>query len=824
MDGREGEPGREMALPGQEADKVFKALPADLGAEKREFTEALRAQFRACGLSLRAFGARYHHDHTTVWRYLNALHIPDRDFVEDVLAAVDAHLGAPVTAEVQSHLYALHLAALKATSRNRYDNRVLSDRLVAETLQVQAARRQEQALTEELAQSRARDQQLRLRLRELEAARDEDQIRHGAELAGYQAENSQLRDELHRLRDRITTLQLLLGQARERRVQAEARCEQLEQSLAAIEQERSEELRLAEERRRQEEEGTLRSALADLQRQLAERDAEIAAGAGRGGARVRGARGAGERRGAEILPVRGWLLDIWAAACAHTMRSGKWTWGDAAGSNSVTDACQLLCFLDPATALPELRLEVPGNVTLEAGVALARFGGAAQTPRVLISALEEYLDRYTRPDGSGDFSGGSSLIPLDQEQRLPKELLEQDVGPSFAVSVRLCLAAMGFLDEYLNFLPQRSALVPWAARVREALSVRLTGALVGLLRGFTLNPMTLGSYEGRGLMRLLNQDGLPEHQVLAMFTERMTTVRGRLGEARLGVERAAELDDPQLLFEIGWTWGIASDAPTVELVAFGEQIGEQSAGLAVSRPVLYCTTQATEAIENLFSERAMALGVLNPDQERLASALRTRRDLTQKYWSRLARCGESWPLEDIPWNTVDGEESDYFSLLVCALVIQEFQQRNVDQYDMRRLEPLMSELADRARIIHRPQGSDLAVSMHAPGMLILMDTDVPVQTRFGWRAADFAPVLLKCAARLAMIADDPAVRDKLVDLATGIWNHLQDRLITAEFGLCIWDNPSRVFPSLSPTDGAVSWPLTSQIVDALVTAGTPPTW
>lgn len=118
---------------------------------------------------------------------------------------------------------------------------------------------------------------MRLRSRELEAARDEDQIRHGAELAGYQTENSQLRDELHRLRNRINALQVLLGQAQERRIQAEARCEQLEQSLAAIEQDaeqgRMEELRLAEERelRRQEEESMLRVALADLQRQLAER-------------------------------------------------------------------------------------------------------------------------------------------------------------------------------------------------------------------------------------------------------------------------------------------------------------------------------------------------------------------------------------------------------------------------------------------------------------------------------------------------------------------------------------------------------------------------
>ena len=830
MGGRDGAWGREVALPGQGADEYFKALPADLGPEKREFTEALRAQFRACGLSLRAFGARYHHDHTTVWRYLNALHIPDRDFVEDVLAAVDAWVGAPVTAEVQGHLYALHLAALKATSRNRYDNRVLSDRLVAETLQVQAARRQEQALIEELAQSRARDQQLRMRLRELEAARDEDQIRHGAELVGYHVENERLRDELHRLRERISTLQLLLGQAQARRVQAEARCDHLEQSLAAIEQDvergRREELRLAEERenRRREEERTLRAALAELERRSAAQEAEIAAQRRRFEARE--AAEGGERQAIESMQVRPLLLEIWAAACAHTMRDGDWTWGDAVGSNSVSDAHQLLCFLTPATAVPELQLEDVSAMAPDVGAALAGFGGDAQIPRALIGALESYLERYTRPDGSSDFSGGSSLIPLDAARIPPDDLLDLDVVPSLTVSVRLCLAALGFLEEYVSFLPERSAGQSRAVKLRAALSQRLTDAMVGLLRGFTLNVIAPESDEGRRVMSLLNPDGLPQRQIMAMFADRMRAVRGRLGEARLGTAKAVEIEDPAMLFEIGWTWGIACDAPKIELDARDEQPRNQQAGSAESLPYLYFTMQATEAVEQLFSERAMALQVLSLVQERLANALRARRELTQMYWSRLARLGEPWPLEDIPWRTADGAESDYFSLQMCALLIQDVQQRNANQGDLRRLEPLLRRLADRARVTRRPLPDDPATALHIDGLLLALDTggSLTSSAPFAWRANDFAPVLFKRTAQLAELTGDPIVRDKLLVLVAEIWSHLQNRQIMADYGKGIWDNPHGVFHSPQSTDGTVSWPLTSQIIDALVTAGSPPTW
>lgn len=518
----------------------------------------------------------------------------------------------------------------------------------------------------------------------------------------------------------------------------------------------------------------------------------------------------------EIIQPRRRLLDIWAAAASQTMQNGKWVWGDANGSNSVIDAQQLLCFLLPATQMAALRLEDTANIAPDASAALAPFGGNAQTVRVLVAALEEFVEHYTRADGSCDFSGGSSFIALDPDLDAPLEGA-YDIVASYTASISLCLSALGFLEEYLDFLPQRSTLRPRVTKLRSDLSLRLTSALVGLLRGFTLSSMTHNSPEGRRLVRLLNQDHKPLRQVLTAFAERMKSVRGRLGEARLGVEKASELDDPNLLFEIGWTWGIASDAPAVELRSSAEEIGRQATGVALSLPFLYFTMQATESIELLFSERTRVLGILNEEQERLAAALSIRRDLTQMYYSRLARFGDSWPLEDLPWRTLGGGESDYYSLLVCAVLIQDLRQRNANEEDLRRLEPLMSDMANRARITRRPLHDDPMTALHSPGLMIELETSEPLPRPMGWQVNDFAPVLFKRTAQLAQLTSDPAIRDRLLLLTTKIWNHLQNRQITSESGHGMWDNPYRTFYALAQSDGVLSWTMTSQIVDALVT-------
>jgi hypothetical protein len=521
----------------------------------------------------------------------------------------------------------------------------------------------------------------------------------------------------------------------------------------------------------------------------------------------------------ENIQPRRRLLEAWTVAAEHTMRGGKWTWGDASGSSSITDAQQLLCFFLPATRVPNLRLEDVNNISPDASAALAKFGGNTQTPRMLIGALEDFVARYTRADGRSDFSAGSSLIAKSPDETLPESQRQIDVVPSYTASIMLCLTSMGFLDEYVDFLPQRSALHPRVARLRAALSLRLTAAVVGLLRGFTLNSMAPESDEGRRLLRLINQDRLPQRQVLAQFNEQMKTVRGRLGEARLGVEKAGgELEDSELPFEIGWTWGIASDAPTIPLRTTTEDIGEQATGVAASAPFLYFTMQATEAIEELLSERTRVLGLLNEEQERLAAALSIRRDLTQLYWSRLARFGDSWPLEDLPWRTVDGEESDYFSLLVCAVLIQDLRRRNASEDDLRRLEPLMTDLANRARITRRPLRHDQMAELHSPGLLIELETTEPIEVVMAWRVTDFAPLLFKRTCQLALLTGDPQIRDQLLLLASRTWIHLQQRQISIEDGRGMWDNPRRVFYTMEKSDGAVSWQMTTSIVDALVTA------
>jgi hypothetical protein len=528
----------------------------------------------------------------------------------------------------------------------------------------------------------------------------------------------------------------------------------------------------------------------------------------------------------ENIQPRRRLMEIWAAAAAYSMRSGKWTWGDSLGSSSITDADQLLTFLLPATVLPDLRLEDINNVAPDATAALVKFGGNTQTPRVLIGALEEFVAKYTRADGTCDFSGGNSYIAVETGHELTDEQRDVDCVPSFVSSISLCLAALGFLAEYLDFLPQRSALQPRVVKLREALSLRLTSALVGLLRGFTLNPMSQESDEGRELLRLLNQDKKPQRQVLAMFNERMETVRGRLGEARLGVAKASELEDPELLFEIGWTWGIAADAPPIEDVgSVKEVVGEQRTGVAVSLPFLYFTMLATEAIEQLFLERTRVLGLLNEDQERLAAALSIRRDLTQMYWSKLARFGESWPLEDMPWRTVDGEETDYYTLLVCSVLIQDLQRRNANENDLRRLEPLMRDLASRSRITWRPLRADQMTSLHSPGLLIELELDQGLEAdqeqpvTAGWPVRDFAPVLFKRSAQLAVLTNDPDTRDRLLALGSQTWTHLQRRQLGPGPGEGLWDAPAGVFSHLDESSAAMSWTMTGRTVDALVTAG-----
>src|SRR5439155_11833866 len=126
----------------------------------------------------------------------------------------------------------------------------------------------------------------------------------------------------------------------------------------------------------------------------------------------------------------------------------------------------------------------------------------------------------------------------------------------------------------------------------------------------------------------------------------MQSVRASLRDAVVGIDQDQLNIGENLLFECGWSWGVVRDAPTVDTT---EPVGKQPEGVAVAEPYLHFTVIALDGIVDLFSDRTRVLGLLNPEQQRLAQALQLRWDISVNYWSQIARFGSGrWPLEDIP--------------------------------------------------------------------------------------------------------------------------------------------------------------------------------
>ena len=100
-------------------------------------------------------------------------------------------------------------------------------------------------------------------------------------------------------------------------------------------------------------------------------------------------------------------------------------------------------------------------------------------------------------------------------------------------------------------------------------------------------------------------------------------------------------------------------------------IGKQPTGVAEARPYLYFTVAALDGIQDLFSEQTRLRGLLDVEQQRLSRALQLRWDVTRQFWAKIATFGggDRWPIEDLPWTTTDGSESDYYSLLLTSIVI-----------------------------------------------------------------------------------------------------------------------------------------------------------
>ncbi len=387
-------------------------------------------------------------------------------------------------------------------------------------------------------------------------------------------------------------------------------------------------------------------------------------------------------------------MSVWKAISRWCGSGQEFAWGDRSGRNSISDAELLLCLLLPPTKLPGIRFDRPDETKPDVCAALAPFGSAVEIPQRVVRLIGEYLQDYTDPEtGLPEFSGGSYLSTAPGEEREPTaEQRALEVVDSYATSVVLTTAAIGFVRGYRRQV-RRPSHREEIDRVEIAAQRRLTAAMAGLQRSFTLSVFRGDSREGRALCETVNPEDGYSAELVARIRNSLGDVMAGLRELGSSAEEVdALLENRDLLFECGWSWGIVRDAAPVKTPT---TVYAQP-GLAEPAPYLYFTVVAVDGIRDLFSRDTRLKGLLDEEQQSLARVLNLQWDLAQRYWSTIATLGEDrWPVEDLPWRTTDEEESDYYSLLVVSLVRHALVDRGAPDSDLARIARVLEDLADR---------------------------------------------------------------------------------------------------------------------------------
>jgi hypothetical protein len=522
----------------------------------------------------------------------------------------------------------------------------------------------------------------------------------------------------------------------------------------------------------------------------------------------------------EIQPRRD-ILELWRATIDYCYPKGEWTWRGVVERNSVSDAEQLLTILYPATVIQSLAVGSVDETSEDVLDYLRSLGNALDIPRRLIEFLSDYMRTYLI-DGTPDFSGGAYFQSGDDvAAKVAPAQQALDVVDSYSMSLTLCLSTLDFLRVYRQGI--RSARMQEQIQELERLCrQRLSAAMVGLLRSFTVNTFDPADPPGRAMSTMVNQTGQATEIVVRDLLAELADIRASIAqEVELGVGQIAdELENRGRLFECGWSWGVVDGAPQVPYTG---DIGAQPTGVAEARPYLYFTVAALDGIQDLFSERTRLLGLLDVEQQRLARALQLRWDVAQQFWAKIATFGRGrWPIEDLPWTTSDGKESDYYSVLLTSIVIEQAGAGKLASAEADRIGRLLEKLAERGRITYRPTADDPAVALHIPGVRLRLigSEKVAEGPRLQWTVPSFSSLILKRLLRVAQLLDDNADRARTLDLADRIWKHIERRRITAPDGRGLWDDPAQVFGDLpsAPEERRPSWHQTERVMEALVAA------
>ncbi|WP_037854315.1 SCO2524 family protein [Streptomyces sp. NRRL S-340] len=512
------------------------------------------------------------------------------------------------------------------------------------------------------------------------------------------------------------------------------------------------------------------------------------------------------------------LLDIWRATARHSFEDGKLVPGDTDGLSSVADAERLLCLLYPATEVPAFRLDQPDTTERDVLRALEGIGSRLEIPLNLITALTQFMRTHTGPDDSPAFSGGHYFKPSDPAGEITHAQAQLGVVDSYSMSVTLCLATLGFLKVY-EATTTRPEVRRAVEELREATNARLTSAMISLLRSFTVNVFDAESEQGKRLIQVIGQNRQSDRAVLQQFSRRLRPLRATIIESLTrGIQVDESIRDESQLFECGWAWGVVRDAPRV--TDLDVQVPGQPDGIADRLPYVYFTVVALDGIQDLFSERTLTLGLLDADQQKLSEALRLRWELSQQYWSAVARFGaDRWPLEDLPWQTTGLRlESEYFSLTVAAILVHDLVRRKATDDDLTRTVAIMERLADRGRVTSRMTRNDPTIALHNPGVTMPLAGSERSGSLLLWRMTDFSAQLLKRIVQLAELSRNIDAQDRLLRLAEQTFEHLWNRRIEEGTGADLWDDVRNVYPDARGAAPRLSWSITERLTECLVAA------
>ncbi len=521
-----------------------------------------------------------------------------------------------------------------------------------------------------------------------------------------------------------------------------------------------------------------------------------------------------------LMQPRKQILDIWRSLVAYSFDDGRWEWQGRVARNSISDAELLLCILYPATNVPTLRFDRLDRSADDVLKALRGLGGDNEISRVVVRLLIEYMERYRDEAGRPVFPSGDYLKPENEEHGGPNaEQQGLELVDSYSMSVSLTLSTIGFVQVLRGDVRNERTLAQ-IDHLRTLASERLTAAMTGLLRSFSVRVFDYDEEPGVNLMRMISQ-GESSRGVARRLSGALTDIRARLrDELSIGSgQKAEQLEDASLLFECGWAWGVVTGADTVPY----SDVESQRPGIAEDRPLLYFTGVALDGIEDLFTERTRILGLLDETQQRLSQALQLRFEIALGFWTRLATFDhQRWPVQDVPWRTTDGLEDDYYSLFVVSMVAQRIatSPNLYSPADLVRVGDVLSELANRGRITRRPvEGAvpDPALAAHLPGTRLVLNGSEQLGPRQAVAVSSYASLLLKRTSRLVSMVTDSEQRDRLTELSDAIWRHLQARQMSSGPGRGLWDQPSNVLP-VEKTPDEPSWYHTQRVVECLVAA------